>query len=121
MYCAFCFHVWGYLLTLSKFMTIYQKFRAVEFFFLRSWWVILFILCCYLCYEQGLKKRDSDFAKLHHQFLELTKEKALVSAQQENLLLQVNSQSDPEWIELILMRGLGLVSEGQTKVIFVAP
>lgn len=94
------------------------KLGRFEKICMRSWWVILFTLCCYLCFEQGLKKRDSDFIKLHTQYLELKREKAIVSARQESLLLQINSQSDPDWIELTLMKGLGVVSEGQTKVFF---
>ena len=92
--------------------------RSFEEKFISSWWVILFILGCYLFYEQGLKKRDQDFSKLHMQYLELQKESQLAHAQQENLLLQINSQSDPDYVELILMKGLGLVAEGQTKVLF---
>lgn len=99
-------------------MSISVKLQQIEKLCMESWWVILFIIGCYLCYEHGLKKRNSEFAKLHQQFLDLKKEKEIVSALQENLLMQINSQSDPEWIELVLMKGLGLTPEGQTKVLF---
>lgn len=74
---------------------------------------------CYLFYERGLIKRDQDFAKLHSQYLDLQKDFKHAVALQEDLVLQVNSQSDPEWIELTLMKGLGLVPDGQTKIVFV--
>lgn len=74
---------------------------------------------CYLFYERGLIKRDQEFAKLHNQYLELQREYKSAVALQETLLLRVNSQSDPEWVELTLMNGLGLVPDGQTKVVFV--
>lgn len=82
------------------------------------WWVILFILCCYFGYEQGLRKRDRDFVVLLSQYNDLQTKKQLVQEQQEELIRQVNSQSDPAWVELALMKGLGLVPEGQTKVLF---
>lgn len=94
-------------------------YKRIEQFFLYSWWLILFAICCYLAYEHGLMKRDRDFDKLHAQYLELQKENKRSLALQEKLLLQVNSQSDVEWVELTLMKGLGLVPDGQTKIVFV--
>jgi hypothetical protein len=85
---------------------------------IRSWWVILFMLGCYLSYEHGLQKKDRDYSKLYMQYEDLqTKKKQLIS-KQEDLTRQINSQSDPAWIELALIKGLGLVPEGQTKVLF---
>jgi hypothetical protein len=91
---------------------------GIEEIFARSWWVILFMLGCYLSYEHGLQKKDVDFAKLQAQFNELQKKKKMLLMQQEDLTRQVNSQSDPAWVELALMKGLGLSPEGQTKVLF---
>lgn len=90
----------------------------MEEVFARSWWVILFILGCYLSYEHGLYKKDQDFAKFQAQYNELQKKKNFLLGQQEELDRQINSQSDPAWVELALMKGLGLVPEGQTKVLF---
>ena len=89
--------------------------------FRNSWWVGLFILTCYAYYEQGLKQKDQDFAKLYQQYLQLQIEKKEAYATQEDLLLQINSQSDPAWVELTLMKGLGLVPEEQTKALFINP
>lgn len=92
--------------------------NLLEEIFLRSWWVLLCMLGCYLSYEHGLQKKDREFQKLQAQYEELQiKERALLS-QQESLHRQINSQSDPAWVELVLMRELGLVPEGQTKVLF---
>lgn len=79
------------------------------------------MLCCYILYVHGLSKRDRDFKKLHSQYIDLQREYKRAISQKENLLLQINSQSDPEWVELTLMKGLGLVPDGQTKVVFVDP
>lgn len=69
-------------------------------------------------YEQGLKKRDLDYDKLHLQLVDLQQQKKEALSLREDLILQVNSQSDPAWVELVLMKGLGLIPEGQTKVFF---
>jgi hypothetical protein len=86
--------------------------------FIRSWWVIAFLLGCAVLYEQGLKEQDQIYHQLTDQRenLRLQKEEAL--RHQENLKLQINSQSDLAWVELTLMKGLGLVPEGQKKVYF---
>lgn len=51
---------------------------------------------------------------------QLSKSKDLASLLQEDLLLQLNSREDEAFIELTLMRRLGLVPEGQRKVHFIA-
>lgn len=86
--------------------------------FYSIWWVFAFIFVCYTLYEQAVYKWEGEYSVLKKQ-MELLKEKKMVAlVQQEDLLLQINSQSDPEWVELTLMRGLGLVPEGQKKIYF---
>lgn len=84
----------------------------------KSWWVILFMLLCYMFYEQGMRKRDFDYTRLYSQLEELKEQKKRALAVQDDLLLQINSQSDPDWVELTLMKGLGLVPEGYIKAYF---
>ncbi|MCE5317249.1 MAG: hypothetical protein LLG04_07790 [Parachlamydia sp.] len=84
----------------------------------RFWWTILFMLACYLAYEQGMRTWSKEYAMLRKHYLELDDDKQKLLSIQEDLLLQINSQSDPAWVELILIKGLGLVPEGQTKVYF---
>lgn len=92
--------------------------RTFEQLFLKSWWVILFGLLCFILFEQGMKTHRQEYARLqkHHQDLEKQRKEAVML--QEKLMLEINSQSDPAWVELVLMKGLGLVPEGQTKVFF---
>lgn len=92
--------------------------KMIEYWVMRSWWVILFTLLCFGLYEQGVRSKEHDYAMLHRQLVELELEQERLVRVQEDLKLQINSQSDPDWIELVLMRGLGLVPEGQTKVFF---
>lgn len=69
-------------------------------------------------YERGLQTIEIAFAKLHQQYAELLNEEKKALALNQDYTLQINSQSDPEWIELTLMKGLGLVPEDQVKVVF---
>lgn len=82
------------------------------------WWVVLFLLICYMLFEQAERRQKLEFAKLQQLAVDLEKERVIADEENQKLLLHVNSQSDPAWVELVLMRGLGLVPEGQTKVFF---
>ncbi len=92
--------------------------KILHSLFIRSWWVIAFMLFCGIIYEQGLKERNKLYQQLTEQYGALLQEKHKVLDQQQNLQLQINSQSDLAWVELALMKGLGLVPEGQQKVYF---
>jgi len=85
---------------------------------INSWWVILFSIFCYMGYEQGGKFRIIQFEGLSERLISLQLEKKKALSLQKDLIMQINSQSDPAWVELTLMRGLGLVPEGQIKVLF---
>lgn len=85
---------------------------------LSFWWVILFTILCYAMYEASLRSRSAHFTSLSEQFASLQLEKKQALILQKELMEQNNSQSDPAWIELILMKELGLVPEGQKKVFF---
>lgn len=89
-----------------------------ETLFLRCWWVILFCLLCASFYEQGRKRIDGEYRKLHKQ---LTKAQTVRNQKlniREDLMLKVNSQSDPDFVELLLMKELGVVPEGHLKFFF---
>lgn len=92
--------------------------RVFEQLFLQSWWVVLFGLISFMLFEQGMKIRDTEYAKLQEQYVDLERQKKEALALQDKLMLEINSQSDPAWVELMLMKGLGLVPEGQIKVFF---
>ncbi|MCC5832991.1 MAG: hypothetical protein JJU12_08130 [Chlamydiales bacterium] len=86
---------------------------------LKSWWTILFFLICCFAYDQALGHKRREEEKLRDKFRSLEIEKERELAKQEDLKLQIASQEDESFIELTLMRRLGLVPEGQTKVHFI--
>ena len=77
-----------------------------------------FALLCYILYGQGIKKKQETYSVLQNRVLELEAQKIAMIEIQEDLLLEINSQSDPAWVEMTLMRRLGMVPEGQKKVYF---
>lgn len=83
-----------------------------------SWWLFLFALLCYVLYEEGLRSKNNALQALTAEYDQLQHEKAAEEAKKETLELQMSSQNDPAWVELVLMRELGLVPEGQQKVVF---
>jgi cell division protein FtsL len=84
----------------------------------QSWWVVLFICICSIVYAHASYKKNELIASLDEHLSTLKNEKDALLQEKEDLLLQINSQSDPAWIQLTLMKGLGLVPEGQLKVYF---
>lgn len=84
----------------------------------KYWWVFLFVATCGGVYSHALQKKTAISSQLQQQYALLVQEKEAVEQRFADLSLQINSQSDPAWIELMLMKGLGLVPEGQLKVYF---
>lgn len=84
----------------------------------RSWWMWLFLAIIYLLFEQGMEGRRAAQEEITSRLEHLEKEKQVALEEQEELLFQLKSEGDPAYVELVLMRRLGLVPEGQTKVYF---
>ncbi|MBA3722920.1 MAG: hypothetical protein H0W88_11045 [Parachlamydiaceae bacterium] len=92
--------------------------KLIHVLFIRSWWVIAFIIFCGILYERGMQKRDIQFQHLSEQLVFIQKDKQKALQHQKKLQMQVNSQSDLAWVELALMKGLGVCPEDQQKVYF---
>lgn len=88
-------------------------------FFLRSWWILLFSLFCLMFYEQNQTRQNLFFEELKTKLKKLNAEKKAAMNLYEELQTHINSQNDLEYMELTLMKVLGVVPEGQTKVFFV--
>ncbi|MFI5334723.1 MAG: hypothetical protein ACHQT8_06155 [Chlamydiales bacterium] len=87
-------------------------------FLARNWWVILFFGLCYLIYSHGMHKKKATLSELQGRYSELEAEKLVLVEQQNELRMQVRSQGDPAWVEMTLVKALGLVPDGQRKVYF---
>ncbi len=72
----------------------------------------------YLLYLQSVRQKKMLIARLDQRIEALEGEKGIALRRQDELKLQVASQGDPAWVEMVLMRELGMVPEGQRKVYF---
>lgn len=85
---------------------------------IRSWWALVFSTLSIAFYFQAAHGRSMIFSDLTLRMQEMEKEKVAVSQEREDLALQLQSETDPAWIEMLLMKDLGVVPEGWTKVHF---
>ncbi len=77
-----------------------------------------FITAVFFILEISLKQLENEGEILEKQLASLKLELKNVVAEKEYLTRQINSQSDPAWIEMVLKKELGLVPEGQVKIYF---
>ena len=85
---------------------------------INSWWVILFMLVCSIGYDMGIKKRKLAIIEMKTKYNNLLVQKNQATTRKEDLSLKLSSQSDPSWIEQVLMKELGVVPENKIKVHF---
>ena len=87
--------------------------------FWKGWgWVAIFCLITAFGYFQSMKKKRASLIETSSRLEEMEKEKQLACQEKQQLHLRIASQADPAWIEMILMRDLGVVPEGYLKVHF---
>lgn len=86
----------------------------------KLWLPALFLITA-IIYEQGVNNISTEYDKLERYKEEIAQQKNNELARKQNLERQLMSQSDPNWITLTLIRVLGVVPEGQTKVYFKSP
>lgn len=79
--------------------------------------VALFIAVA-IVYERNYHKISLEVEILSAQKYEIAELIKGAQTRKKNLDMQIMSQSDPRWITLTLMRVLGVVPEGETKLYF---
>ena len=94
------------------------KSSYLKAFCIRSWWVIVFSTLSIAFYFQAAHGRTTIFSDLSLRMQEMESDKLALSQEQDDLDLQLQSETDPAWIEMLLMKELGVVPEGWTKVHF---
>jgi hypothetical protein len=90
----------------------------MSLWFRRWWWVVSFCLLTASVYLHFINEKKNQIDQLSSRLSSMKSERTLASQERESLRLQIHSQSDPSWIEMILMRDLGVVPEGWIKVHF---
>ena len=86
-------------------------------------WILLglYVALALIVFERGLHTLALEKSLLLKQAEHLTVQKREALKQKGELVQVINSQNDPEWIEMTLMKVLGLVPEGCQKIVFKDP
>lgn len=84
----------------------------------RNWWFVLFCLSALLSHVHFSKEKKNSLKLLETRLFEMEAEKLQALQTKEDLELKLASQNDPAWIEMVLIRELGVVPEGFLKVHF---
>jgi hypothetical protein len=98
------------------------KLNVMRFPLVKEWgWVVFILSFCLFARVQASSFRQSQKGMLVQKIEELRS-----TCSQKKMLLQtthskLSSMSDPEMIKMLLMENLGLIKEGQIKVIFEDP
>ena len=69
-------------------------------------------------YFEGMRRKGAVETKMYREYARLSHEIAGKEREKQQLEMELCSLNDPEWVELVLKRKLGVVPEGQTKVYF---
>ena len=95
------------------------KLKSKRFPILKEWGWVFFIIClCFFARAQASSFRQNQIEILKQKIHFLKETKIKKQQLLDNSRLKLQSASDPEMVKMLLMKGLGLVKEGQMKVIF---
>lgn len=83
---------------------------------LKYWWVPLFTLSACSLLEFKLFQLKNEAAAFQAKQIELENKRKALLKETSRLKEEIYSLSDPDFVALILMKSLGVVPEGQTKV-----
>ncbi len=95
-----------------------RKASSLVEIFRANWWMVTFLSILAVFSWQSMRKKQLIAGELRERLDAVMDEKRLAIQERDDLILQIRSQDDPQWVELVLMRRLGLVPEGQVKVYF---
>ena len=84
----------------------------------KNWWVVVVLSMSFALYLQAIHKKNERHALLNQKRVTYLSAKRVSLQKREELLLRLKSQNDPEFIEMLLKEKLGVVDEGETKVVF---
>ena len=86
-------------------------------FFKKLIFIFTIALFCFGFYYL-LQKKKQEIVILNKKVKLLEDKKIQKLDEKKEMESKINSQSDPEWIELVLMKKMGVVPEGKVKVQF---
>lgn len=91
--------------------------RGIEWF-RGSWWVVAITLSAYAFHLHSARTHHFERTHIEGVLSHLNERRGEAEAEQRDLEMRLQSQDDPEWIKMVLMKGLGVIPEGNIKVHF---
>lgn len=95
-----------------------NAYRPHSSWFHRSGWFFFLLGSTSMLYFYAMKQKTFAYKEMTLALHQLEQEKERALSLHDELVLQIHSQSDPAWVEMVLKRNLGMISEGQLKVYF---
>ncbi len=71
-----------------------------------------------LSYFHSVYRKNRLYKQLIIEIKKLEEERNDILKEREEMLAQIESESDPAWIEMVLKENLGVLPKNQTKVYF---
>ncbi len=90
----------------------------IDQWIVQSWGMWLFLIFFYIAFVQLSQKKEEEIKTLSKRLEFLEKEKNSIVLQNQDMKERVASEKDPQWVEQILIKKLGVVPEGQLKIHF---
>ena len=91
--------------------------NILERLFFSTWWVVAIFVITLSLFERGLSEIHADELMLNHQINSLQAEIADAQLIGKRRRDRLSSIEDPAWIELLLIKHLGLIPEGYHKYV----
>ena len=86
---------------------------------MRGLWVsILFTILCLGVFEWGLYRKNNLRSYLENKLSQLNAENEVEIEMYAQLSNQIRAQKDPEWVELVLRRELGVARPHESVILF---
>ncbi|MBP9840882.1 MAG: hypothetical protein KBC64_00475 [Simkaniaceae bacterium] len=80
--------------------------------------VIVFTFISLGCYGFAAQHKEARYHELNEMMTHLSVQMEQAKKEQGMLKLRLNSLNDPEWVQMLLMRDLGVLPDGQVKIVF---
>jgi len=85
----------------------------------KSWWLLVFVVIAFIGFERLSSRKNKEIHEYRSSIFSLHKKKEDLFKKHQDLIFQKKSQREPYWIEMVLMKKLGVVPEGKIKVVFI--
>lgn len=79
---------------------------------------LVFCLCTLWGYHTLRLRQDAQLENIYATLTDLENKKSALQLEEERMREEITSQSDPAWVEMVLIKKLGYVPKGSSKILF---